>query len=130
MRSGDLSNELGYIVGIRYEAVLYNFGKVNQPGKAFLENLFQTSCNIYLLTLLDERKAKAWCYKWGCPYTQLIQAESLLEIPEICVANKMLAYYDTDDRVLEAVRARGNPRTEAIKWNQDGFESRITNETS
>lgn len=118
MRGGELSNELGTTLGIRFENVVYDFGKVNQPGKAFLEHLQSTNINVYLVTLLEERKAHAWCYKWGIVYQRVIQADSTLEIPDIAVANKFLVYYDTDDRILEAVSARGNPQTKAVKWQQ------------
>lgn len=134
MRFGNLSNELAHAVGVRFEHVIYNFGEVNKPGKAFCENLLQQHCNLYLVSLLPERKVRAWCYKWGVMYTNILAADSTLEIPPLCQAHHMLAYFDTDDRVLQAVRERGSPRVEARKWTQplekgiDGPSTSLNNE--
>lgn len=118
MRSGNLSNELAHVIGVRFENVIYNYGKVNQPGKAFCEDLLQKNCNLYFVTTLHQNKVRSWCFKWGVGYTNILVADSLLEIPELCRAHHMLAYFDTDDRLLQSVRDRGTPRIEAIKWSQ------------
>lgn len=118
MKGGTLSNQVAPGVGVRFEHCVYNYGKINQPGRAFLDKLLNIDCNIYLITMLGERKVKSICYKWGLPYTYVLQADSTLEISELCRAHHLQIYYDTDDRVLEAVSARGNPKTEAQKWIQ------------
>lgn len=128
VRYGNLSNELAHSIGVRFEHIVYNFGKVNQPGKALCEDLLQKDCNLYFFTLLPERKVKSWCYKWGVMYTNVIKADSTLEIPELCRAHVLLAYFDTDDRLLQAVRERGNPPIDAIKWEQPlGFTESTDN---
>lgn len=119
MRTGNLSNEVAKGVGIRFENVLYDFGKANQPGKAFVENLVTKGLNIYLLTLNDERKSKAWCWRHAVAYTQLFQCESTMEIADVVQAHGLLAYYDTDDRVLEAVASRGKQQVYTQKWQQN-----------
>lgn len=121
MRGGELGTALAPCIAVRLENVVYNFGKVNQPGKAFLEDLVHKGINVYLITLNDERKMKAWCYKWHIPYTQLWQLDSVFEIPEWTVAHSLAAYYDTDDRVLEAVSSRGREQVYAQKWEQSGY---------
>lgn len=119
MLNGDLSNNIGQVVAVKFEAVVYNFGKVNKPGKAYLEDLlYQGDKNILLITQMPERKVMAWCYKWAVPYSNVIQVDSVLEIPEITLAHHVSIYYDTDDRVLEQVRSRGKTRTLAIQWTQ------------
>lgn len=120
MIKGDLSNELATKVAIRFEAVIYNFGKVNKEGEAFVESCMNKGFNVLLVTLLPERKAMAWCYKWCVPYTQLVQASSTLEIPEILHYHHVVAYFDTDERLLAEVAMRGNPQIEAMKWEQTG----------
>lgn len=118
MRYGDLSSEAAPKVAVRLEAVVYNFGKVNLEGKAFLESTADKGFNVLLLTLLDFRKMMAWCYKWGIPYTQIIEADSTLEIPDLLKNHHVVAYFDTDDRLLSEVRFRCN-RTEAVQWQQE-----------
>lgn len=119
MRGGNLSNETARGVGVRFEHVLYDFGKVNPPGRAFIEKLVAQGLNIYLLTLNDERKSKAWCVRHNIAYTHLFQCESTLEIAEVAQEHGLLAYYDTDDRVLEAVASRGKEQVYAQKWQQN-----------
>lgn len=119
MRGGNLSNRSARGVGIRFEHVLYDHGKVNQPGRAFIESLVAQGLNIYLLTLNDERKSKAWCVRHNIAYTYLFQCDSTLEIAEVAQEHGLLAYYDTDDRVLEAVASRGREQIHAQKWQQD-----------
>jgi hypothetical protein len=119
MRAGNLSSETAGGIGIRFEHVLYDFGKVNQPGRAFAENMVVKGLNIFLFTLNDERKSKAWCLKHNIPYTYLFECDSVLEIAEIVQAHGLLAFYDTDDRALEAITSRGRQRVHAQKWQQD-----------
>lgn len=132
MRAGDLSANAAPAVGVRFENVLYNFGKVNTPGKAFVEDLLQKDVNIFLLTLMDERKVRAWCYKWNIPYTQVFQAESKFELIDIAIAHKLVVLYDTDERVLEMASARGKHQMATVRWEQtiDGLEQRPDNETN
>jgi hypothetical protein len=119
MLGGDLSKIKAPVVGIRFEHILYNFGKPNQPGRAFVEDLmFNRECNVYLFTCLPERKAKAWCLKWNVPYTEVFGAETVYELVDLAVAHELMAYYDTDDRVLEAVSSRGKQQTATTKWEQ------------
>lgn len=119
MKGGQLSNKLAPGVGIFFEQVVYNFGKLNEPGKAFLEHLISIDCNIYLFTLLSHRKVAAWCFKWAVPYTGIIEADSILELPQLSQAHHLSVFFATDDRLLEAVRSRGNPQIEAKKWEQN-----------
>jgi hypothetical protein len=119
MRSGNLDNRLAIKIGIRAEAVIFNFGALNKPGKAFAEASVAKGFNVLLVTLLEERKIQALCYKWAVPYTQCVQASSNLEIPEILLAHGVVAYADTDERLLSEISMRGNPRIEAIKWTQE-----------
>ena len=118
MRHGNLSNEIATKVAIRAEAVIYNFGQLNNEGKAFAESCVNKGFNLVLITMLPERKIRAWCYKWAVPYTYVIQADSTLEIPEILFQHRVAAYFDVDDRLLAEVSLRGNPQIEAIKWKQ------------
>lgn len=118
MRGGELSNYTAPAVGVRFEWIIYNAGKLNQPGKAFMESLMSKEVNAYIFTMLGERKAMAFCYKWHVPYSTIFGCESTLEIAELCVAHKMLVYYDTDDRLLELVAGRGTVQTSTIKWEQ------------
>lgn len=120
MRGGDLTSQLAPAVGVIFEEIVRDFttGKPNPPGKAFLESLVNKNFNIYLLTLMDERKTRAFCFKWAIPYTNVIQCDSVLEVPEVCWAHHLSVFYSTNERLLESVRSRGNPRCEAKKWEQ------------
>lgn len=132
MDRGDLSNDLAPAVGVRFEHVLYNFGKVNEPGKAYVESLLRRDINLYLYTTLPDRKVRAWCYHWGVLYTRVISAESTLEIPELCRAHKLMLYVDTDDHILQAVSERGNPQIQIKKWEQpiDEYREGLNTEIS
>lgn len=117
MKFGDLSNELAPGLGFRFERVLKTKeGKLNRAAKAYIESVGRLDVNVYIITTGDERKARLFLYKWGVVYYRLIQADSLLEIPDICNENKLLTYYDTDVNVLQNVRARGRERVEAKLW--------------
>ena len=118
MEKGNLSNTLARPVGVRFEAVVYNFGKVNPPGKALCERLLTQDCNLYLYSSLFERKVKAVCYKWSIPYSRVYGDLSPLEIPELVWAHKLVLYIDTDDRLLQGISERGNPQVETKKWTQ------------
>lgn len=118
MKHGDLSNEMAPVIGLRFENIVYNFGKVNGPGKALCEGLLSRDCNLYLFSTLPERKVASWCYKWGLGYTRIIEAAGPLEIPELCINHHLTVYYDTDERLLAEVSMRGNPQIRTIKWEQ------------
>lgn len=120
MRQGDLSQDLAPAVGFRFERLIRTEqGKLNKAVKGFIQNVLgRLDSNVYIITTEDERKAIAFCVKWGVPYTRVIQADSLLEIPDICIENHLVSYYDYDTHVLQNVRARGKERTDAIQWTQ------------
>ena len=116
MRLGDLDNTVAPAVAFRFENVLYMYGKVDRSARAEVQkNMFQRNCNVYLITMLEERKVQAKCFKWAIPYTRVIQVESALEIPEICSIHRVLEYYDRDEKVLENIGTTGF-QTKAIKW--------------
>lgn len=120
MRGGDLSNELAPIVGMRFEGVVKTGGgKLNRAAKAFAQNLVMNAgYNIYIITTGNHRKALMFCVKWGFPWTQVLEADSVLEIPDICIENELRSYYDVDDQVLSNVRGRGKERVQAEQWTQ------------
>lgn len=117
MKLGDLSNEVAPAVGIRFEHVIRTGdGKLNRSAKAFLETLLRMDSNVYIITTGPERKAMSFLFKWAVPYTRVIEAESLIEIPLICNEHALLTYYDVDNDILQNVRARGKERTKAALW--------------
>lgn len=116
MRAGDLDNTAAPAVGFRFEEVVYLYGKIDAGARAQLEyNLFTRDYNVYLISLLPERKVAAKCFKWNVPYTRVIHVDSLLEIPEVCKAHRMLEYFDRDEKVLENVGMTGF-QTKGTKW--------------
>ena len=120
MRLGDLDNSIAPAVAFRFENVIYLYGQIDQGARAALEyNMFQRDCNVYILTLMSQRKVMAKCLKWAVPYTRVIQVDSALEIPEICKVHRILEYYDRDEKILENVGTTGF-QTKATKWTSPG----------
>ena len=116
MRLGDLDNHNAPVIGFRFENVVYLSGSIDRGARAQLEqSMFTRDCNVYIITTMSQRKVQALCFKWAVPYTQVIQADSVLEIPELCRVHRMLEYYDRDAKVLENVGVTGF-QTKAIKW--------------
>lgn len=118
MKHGDLSIDLAPAVGFRFERLIKTEeGRLNKSVKAFIENVIgHLDANVYIITSGNERKCRAFLLKWGIVYTRVIEAESPLEIPSICIENRLATYYDYDLDILQNVRARGKDRVEAIQW--------------
>lgn len=118
MKFGDLSNKLAPIIGFRFENVIRKEdGKLNTAASAFIQDrVLATGCNVYIITSGERRKALAFCVKYNVQWTQVIEVDSILEIPEVCIANKMLIYYDTNKEVLYNINARGKDRVKAQEW--------------
>lgn len=126
MRHGDLSKAMVPSIAVRWEYVVWDptGGKPNLVGKAHLEKLYNNELLVILITSADERKAKAKCYKWNIPYSKLLGVDSVLEIPEIAQAHKIIAYWDVDQRVLDNVKSSGPAQIETFKWEQNGHTPR------
>ena len=120
MKHGDISAASAPIVGVRFEAIVRNFtnNTPNQKGVAYLESLLNLDCSILLLTLMDRRKALAFCYKWNVPYQKLVQIDSVLEIPQLLQAHKAQIYWDTNSKVIENVRSSGPIQINAKLWEE------------
>lgn len=118
MKFGDLSNDLAPIVGFRFEKVIKKSdGKLNKQVKSYMQDvLLKTGCNLYILTTGDRKKALSFCVKYNIPWTQVIEIDSVLEIPEVCIENKMIVYYDNDGEVVYNVNSRGKERVTAQAW--------------
>lgn len=117
MRHGDLSNELAPAIGIRFEGVIKTEeGKLNKAAKAFLSSRSLQDINTYIITTGARRSALAFCVKWHIPYTDIIQADSTLEVPDIVREHDMIQYWDTDNLILQNVNSRGSGRVEVKQW--------------
>lgn len=118
MRFGDLSNEPALKVGVRFEEILRRErdGALNRTGKAFLEQLGNLDTQTVVLTTGDERKAQAFCYKWGISYSHVQAVDSILDLENVCRELGMVTYYDTDKELLQRIRSRGKQPLETILW--------------
>lgn len=116
MKNGNLSDRPSPAIAFRFEGILKTqTGQLNRAGKAKVEDIFnKRDCNIYIVTTEDDRKAKLFCIKWGIPYAHIVVADSKLEIPLICLENKLLRYYDSDKDIVSNVKARAQHVTDAF----------------
>lgn len=118
MRGGNISNDIAPAIGFRFERLIKTEeGKLNRHVKGYIEQVIgDLDLNVYIITTNGQRKALSFCYKWGIPYTRIIQADSLLEIPEIVNENSLLTYYDLDLDVVQNVNSRGRKGVKAELW--------------
>lgn len=118
MRQGDLSSDLAPAVGFRFERLIRTEeGKLNKHVKGFIQNILgNLDANVYIITTNDERKAVAFCWKWGVTYTRLIKADSPLEIPVIANENDLITYYDVDNDIVQNVNSRAKEGVKAELW--------------
>lgn len=117
MRGGDLSNDLAPAIGIRFERVLRTEeGRLNKAAKAFIERISSVDANIFIVTTGDRRKALAFLTKWRVLFSQVVQADSTLEIPDICREQDFITYYDLDKAIIQNLNTRGNKKTKGELW--------------
>lgn len=121
MKGGDLSADPAPGIGVRFELVLKTQeGRLNRAGKSFLFDLWRDlDINVYIYTTGDRRKAMAFCLKWGIPYTQVIDVETTLEIPLLCMEAQLSTYYDADKDILANVTARAGHITKAELFDKE-----------
>lgn len=121
MLHGELSNETAPGVGMRFERVIKTEeGKLNRSAKAYLQSINRLDVNLYIITTGDRRKVLAFLVKWGVPYYEVVSADSLFEIADICRELELLTYYDVDKDVLHNVGKRGKIPTKGELWT--GYE--------
>lgn len=119
MLKGELSNELAPAVGVRFERILKTEeGKLNKQGKGFLEKLMGLDINTYIITTQDRRRVMAFLAKWRVPYTNVFEADTKYEIPDIAREQDMITYYDVDVPVLQNINTRGNKKVKGELWTQ------------
>lgn len=118
MRNGDLSNEIAPSMGLRFEGCIKTAeGKLNKTAKAYLGQLGRNvDVNIIVITTGDRRKALSFLVKWTVPYTRVVQADSLLEIPDIVRENDMIEYWDMDREIVQNVNSRGSGKINSKLW--------------
>lgn len=118
MRGGNISNDVAPAIGFRFERLIKTEeGKLNRHVKGYIEQVLgDLDLNVYIITTNGQRKALSFCYKWGIPYTRIIQADSVLEIPDIANENTLLTYYDLDLDVVQNVNSRARKEVKAEQW--------------
>lgn len=117
MKWGDISNEPAPAIGIRFEEIIRrgDDGKLNRTGKAFCERLVGRDVALVLFTTGTTRKAQAYSYKWGVPYNGICAVDSVLELVQVCIEQKLIQYWDTDKDILSKINAR-HRGTEIRLW--------------
>lgn len=120
MRGGDLSNDMAPYVAFSFDRVVKRpDGKLDPRAKGLLLQFMESDKNVLLITEEDKRKCMAFCMKWGVPWNQVIEVDSVFEIPDVCREIDVLWYWDTSDKILSSVRARGGLQVKVERWIRD-----------
>lgn len=118
MFKGDLDNQLAQGIGVRFEeCIKRQDGSLDRSMKAsMLTWMRNIDANIYVITTGNERKAAAFCLKWGVPYSKVIPVDSTLEIPDVVREMDMRSYWDQDKSILQNVNTRGHGKIRVEQW--------------
>jgi len=118
MLHGDISNEPAPKVGFRFEEIIKREedGRLNRSGKAMVARVDALDLEAVLFTTGDERKAAAYCYKWGVKCGKIYSVDSVLDLVQLVREHNLIAYYDTDADILSMIKQRAPKGLEVHKW--------------